>query len=368
MLNVLCYPEIVPDPNWLKLAGLYWDRVYRISSAHYGRDEPEIEELNAALGGVLNSISVDRVWSQEVEASFHEWLDEHEANLSSTYDPDWFTIFPDKVPSNSILTRLEASGLCRVGRQVIAQQLDGRGMPLDAHYWEHLSSFARHPNRDRCPICSEPKGFTVPWQLEMQTRVACEYFSRIALAAAEELGADLFANNQEFARSALAHKRDVGCEVAIGVLQAYMPANLDVLNPLAIREFRYLSGKARLRFQKEIASLISEFSSLTSERELKAFTTRLVELGIERVSDSNRAYKQAKLDMVLKSFGVALTPPALVGSLASMLHVGIFVPAAIAATVALFGAQMLLNLDRARMERDKNAWSYVLKARAALGD
>jgi hypothetical protein len=56
----------------------------------------------------------------------------------------------------------------------------------------------------------------------------------------------------------------------------------------------------------------------------------------------------------------------LLASLSSLLGIGIFTPAAIASAVALFAAKTLLDLDKARVERDSSAWSYIFKVENTL--
>ncbi len=64
--------------------------------------------------------------------------------------------------------------------------------------------------------------------------------------------------------------------------------------------------------------------------------------------------------MVINTLGLTLTPPALAASIASILKIGIFAPAGIAAGLTLFGVKALLDRDKANAEKSKSPWSYVL--------
>jgi hypothetical protein len=56
MNTVVVYPYIVPDGNWLRLAALCWDKVYRLTSRKAPSDPEELQELNSGLGGLVESV------------------------------------------------------------------------------------------------------------------------------------------------------------------------------------------------------------------------------------------------------------------------------------------------------------------------
>jgi hypothetical protein len=83
---------------------------------------------------------------------------------------------------------------------------------------------------------------------------------------------------------------------------------------------------------------------------------------MEQIEETKKMYQRAKLEMAIKTFGLTLTPPAIVASIASALGIGIFAPAGIAAALSVFAAQLLLDWDKAESEKSKSPWSYVLDA------
>jgi hypothetical protein len=74
MNTVVYYPHIYPTDEWLKLAALCWDKVYRLVPSHW-YDPPIIEELDTALGGILVNVGIKQVADLEVQKQFEEWID-----------------------------------------------------------------------------------------------------------------------------------------------------------------------------------------------------------------------------------------------------------------------------------------------------
>jgi len=92
-----------------------------------------------------------------------------------------------------------------------------------------------------------------------------------------------------------------------------------------------------------------------------------LDLATSRVEEARKAYARSRVDSVLKIFGFAVAPPALLAGLASILTIGMFAPAAIGAAVSLFMAQRLSDLDKARADLRKEQFSSVLEVRASMG-
>jgi hypothetical protein len=136
--------------------------------------------------------------------------------------------------------------------------------------------------------------------------------------------------------------------------------NVELLDPARIAEFRSNTAAKRLIFQKAVQDLIHEFAGLSGEGQIKKLTDRLVDIAKERIAHTQQSYRLARLEYVTKTMGLTLGPPAIAGSVASMLNIGIFVPAGIAAAVALCAAQFLISKEKADLDRQKSPWAYVL--------
>jgi hypothetical protein len=452
MLDILCYPNILIDKQWLKLTALYWDNIYVIASNQLleyvsAAEETyiaEIEQLSQTLDLPLHHVLVEDLWSSDMDEEFRKWIDKNSNVLTSKSAVTRYELlWEDKKPLffSGAFALLESMGLVvntpgekhkvRIpiwehhlrlpeeylgtaeseppATKLFVLERSRRNMPhpkkaeraarrvrrseVRVHSREvlvrpearlALARFVRaRRSAERAPDSTtrdllqqevdriyEESLVEIETQdrslMEMRADIASEYFARIALAAAERYGADLFANNEYFARTALLQKATLGTDVAIGTLKAFIPKDVEAMTPEQIGELRKSSKTQRLRYQKEISSLIKEYGVLTSESRFVALKRRLIDLASERVEETRQAYKHLKLETVLRSFGVALTPPALASGLASILGTGIFAPAAIAAAVGLFAAQTLLSVDRARLEREKSAWSYILNLQGHL--
>jgi hypothetical protein len=195
--------------------------------------------------------------------------------------------------------------------------------------------------------------------------IALHYLSLVASRMAEKKNADLFAETSEFTRTVFYSARVARSDVATAVLSAYLPKDLGALPPSRIAELRSELAAGRLRFQKDVQSLVDEYSPVPSEEELQRLRASMIAIAKERIEQSREAYRLTRISAAIKTFGVSLTPPALLTTVASALGIGIFLPAAIGSTLALFGAQTLIDLKKARLEREKAAWSYVLKVGGA---
>ena len=99
---------------------------------------------------------------------------------------------------------------------------------------------------------------------------------------------------------------------------------------------------------------------------LQKVKDRIIELAKERVEETKKTYERAKLEMIIKTFGVSIAPPAIVASVASALGIGLFAPGGIAAAFSIFAAGKLIEWDQARSERNKSPWSYVLDSAKIL--
>src|SRR6266487_1507622 len=87
LLNtVVYYPHISPSPDWLKLAALCWNRVYRLVPEDWGDhfvDDLEIDKLDRELGGILRSINARGMASSGLEEKFINWVEKHKEKLKN---------------------------------------------------------------------------------------------------------------------------------------------------------------------------------------------------------------------------------------------------------------------------------------------
>jgi hypothetical protein len=88
----------------------------------------------------------------------------------------------------------------------------------------------------------------------------------------------------------------------------------------------------------------------------------MTEIALERVDEAKQTYHRAKLEMIVRTFALQFLPPALAATVGSVLGIGICAPAGIAAAIASIAASKLLEYEKARAERKKASWSYVLDA------
>jgi hypothetical protein len=190
--------------------------------------------------------------------------------------------------------------------------------------------------------------------------IALHYVSHCASKVATRHKRDLAADSTRFTDVVTLNPLLMRAQVSMSVLQAYVPDNLDSISPERLAEFRKEFSLQRRKYQKDIQAVTDEFLKVSSEDEFDRVKGTIVEIANERVRDVQQAYGRAKVAMVPKALGLSLTPPALATSIASLLGVGIFAPVGVAAAIALFGFTAAVEWNKAKSERDKSAWSYVL--------
>lgn len=191
--------------------------------------------------------------------------------------------------------------------------------------------------------------------------IALYYLSLCAAKAASDGNRDLVAGGEAFSDIVLHETRAARGDVALATLQAFIPADLATVDPAKIADLRLELAAERLKYQATIKALCAEFLCLASEGELNTVKDSIKEIAVERVESVIKYYRRAKWEMILKSFGVSLAPPALAASVASILGVGLFMPAGIAATLSLFSVQALLDFNKNRDELKNSDWSYVIE-------
>jgi hypothetical protein len=160
--------------------------------------------------------------------------------------------------------------------------------------------------------------------------------------------------------TALHGVRVVRGEIMTSILEAHVPSGLDTLPPDQIAELRAEMATGRLRYHRDVQGVVQEFAGVASEGELSTVKQRIVSIATERVDDVKQTYRRARLDTIVKAIGIPVVPPAMAASIASALGIGIFAPAGVVAALAAVGAARLLELEKAKADKAKSAWSYVL--------
>jgi hypothetical protein len=194
----------------------------------------------------------------------------------------------------------------------------------------------------------------------MPKDVALHYLSLCASKASMDGKRDLATESEKFTGVVLNDVPALRSNIITTILEAYLPENFNSLAAERIAEIRSEFATQRLKYESAVQSLCNEFADIASEGELGKLNDRIIEIAKERIEDTKNTYKRANLQLALQSLGISLTPPALVGSIASVLGIGIFAPAGIAAALSAFAAKTFLDWHQAKDERNKSPWSYIL--------
>jgi hypothetical protein len=191
--------------------------------------------------------------------------------------------------------------------------------------------------------------------------VALYYLSLCAERLAQLGRRDVVTNQRQFADPLLESDEQLRGEVAAAVLQAYVPKDLATIEPARIADCRAQLSADRLKFQAEVQRLVRDFAGeAASVDTYEMVKAQLVEMASDRIEQTKRTYRKARLDVTAQALNLSLTPPALATAAASALHIGLLAPAGIAATLSLFTASKVIEWRNARSDRDSSPWSYVL--------
>ncbi|MBP1135657.1 hypothetical protein JOE31_001889 [Arthrobacter sp. PvP023] len=190
--------------------------------------------------------------------------------------------------------------------------------------------------------------------------VAFHYLSLCAGRLAVMGQRDLVTDRGQFTDVVLSSDLQLRGEVATAVIEAYLPADLLHVEVQRLAECREELSVNRLKFQAEIHGLVKTFSEVASVDTFESLKGQLVQIGQERIKQTQRTYRRAKFDVSPQALMVSLTPPALATAAESVLQSGVIGPIGLAATLALFAAGKVLDLRQARTNRDASPWSYVL--------
>lgn len=197
-------------------------------------------------------------------------------------------------------------------------------------------------------------------QIFIPPDVAYHYVSLLATKFATDLNCDIIADGETYCKTVLGDVRKLRGEVMTSVLQAYLPKDFYTMDISQIGEFREEFQTKRLRYEKEVQSLVKEFSDIASEGQLDKIKKTITDIAIERVEETRKIYQRAKVEIVAKTFGLSITPSALVASISSALGIGLFAPVGITAALASIGIIKWLEYKKAKTDKLKSPWSYVL--------
>lgn len=403
MNTVVYYPYMSPSAEWLRIAALCWDKVYRIKPP-FTDDPDEIHELDGIFGGILDSVRLrdqakdpwakpaDVEFVSDLQRLFSAWLEQRTEELRnapmSSEEGDMMArligIHHSKFPATGFIDLLKRNGLLKDTRppeplmrflvqpdwiKIINEGYklmkegrieEGRALIKKGAEMRDRSAEMRDRDVDRTPTVRSEK--PVRREILVPQDVGFHYLSLYASLAAKDLNSDIATDIERFTETILYDSRSLRSEITRSVLEAYIPAKLSDMDPYRILEFREAFATQRLKYMKEVQSITREYSEVASEGQLTQIKKRIVDIALERCEETKRTYRRAKLEMVVKSIAVTLTPPAIATTIASALGIGLFAPAGIAAALSLFVAARLIEWDRAKAERNKNSWSYVLDA------
>jgi hypothetical protein len=403
MNTVVYYPHICPPLEWLKLGVLCWDKVYRLVPPQY-KDPDTIQALDAACGGVLASVDIRHIADNpQVEEQFVKWV---EARIENFKAGEWTSeehkVLSTVLPVGKMGTKgfiqefLKERSLARIERtpfevQVAEWEKDRYFEKKQANaspfapipepgsayeqYCQLIDDASQEWARGHKELAQAKQALAREFRQQhlitiidhseviyLPKDIAFYYLSLCASKVALDGKRDLAANGGPFTDVVFHDFRTIQGEVAVSVLQAYLPNNFLAIDLEHLAEFRAEFATQRLKYEKEVQSLVTEFAGVASEGQLEAMKKRILDIAKERVEETRKTYQRAKLEMVINTFGITLTPPALAASIASILGIGIFAPAGIAAALSVFAAKSLLSWNKAKSEKSKSPWSYVLDA------
>jgi hypothetical protein len=406
MNGVLAYPHFFPPPDWLKLAALCWDKIYTLRETGAARPD-YIEEFEANVPEVLDRIEVAEFSADPaVREQFEHWLAAHGHDQASSMAPiasrqsqyimidglvgpddrEWFQeslrkngllsrskkaphrvprwefeprlLYPEGPagPDPHAETRFRFYEAVASGDHRLAKKLLKKDLPNDMH--SRLQRLLR-------PADVSPDEFAGD-VVFLPPEVPFHFLALCAARAAGARGLDLATDNNAFVGTCHYDRGQVAADVGLRLIQAVVPADGSALDMSQIADLRREFSTRRLQYQREVQGLCDEFTQLFSEQSLRTAAKRIEELARARVEESQQIYRRAKAEVVLRTFGVAIAPPAIMTSIASMVGIGLFAPATIAAGLATVIGLTLVEGKKIEMNKEKAAWSYILDLRGRL--
>jgi len=326
--TVVYYPHIFPSPDWLKLAAICWNKVYRLVPANWSYDpvdDPKgVNKLDQELGGILLPINAQEIALVEAQNN------------------------PDEGINKCFINWVEAN----------QERLLQERMPLSHHQLWTTPFYVEKVTREVYDFLRQ-QGFQADGSfLYLPDYIANYYLSLCAAKVAQIAKCDSVTNEQKFTDIVFASSPLVA-EVETAVIKAYLPEDLSSLEPSRIKDLRENLSVEKLKFQAEIQSLVDKYGKVSSVGELETVKRQIIAIATQQVDDVKKTFKRSKLKLALNTFSLSLTPPALVASVASMLGLGIVAPVAIATALSLFAAGALIDWNEAKSTKEDSPWSYI---------
>lgn len=197
--------------------------------------------------------------------------------------------------------------------------------------------------------------------------VALHYLSLCADRLAQLGKRDVVTDRRQFTETFFDTDEELRGQVAVAVLEAYVPEGLATVDPARIAECRAQLSASRLNFQAEVQNLVQTFGGVASVDTYETVKSQLVDMAKQRIEQTRTTYRKAKLDVTVQALNVSLTPPALATAAASALHIGLLAPVGLSAVLSLFAASKVIEWRNARSEHHNSPWSYVLDVSRSLG-
>ena len=172
---------------------------------------------------------------------------------------------------------------------------------------------------------------------------------------------DLAGSAAAYAQTALLRTRQRHGAASDAIVSHFVPEGLDEMPLDQLATLRETLMLDRVKFQIEVQGLIAGLDKISTEADLDVFKARAVALAEEKVEATRKIYAKERLDTIMASVTVSLTPPALSGFAASALGIGLSAPVGIAAALGVFAATRWLSWRDARDRADTASWSYLDK-------
>lgn len=397
--TALFYPHLYPTKRSLKLAALCWDSVYTLTPSSAVPPPPsQLAELDDALGGVLRTEDFAHAsQSYELQEEFARWVDARadelgaSAQLADREFPDLVALFSGKLGFGAPgFARLSEMGLVRrawesVERRIPSWQrseFEERDFespysgPTDeeSRQYEPYSKLKERAASEDEPakraelereatsyyeshLVSVEDGYDRVWIPEI---VALHYLSLCAAHVAEDDNRDLVASDETFTDAVFNDARAYGGRVSTATVEALLPVGLDELDAARVAELRQELRLERRSHMTDVSDFVSEFERIASVGEWQRLERDAVEQAQLAEAGVRGAARRARIDLAREAVSISLTPPAVASTIASLLGVGLFVPAGIALALSLVGAQAYLRY-REGSDPSPERWSYAVK-------
>jgi hypothetical protein len=404
MNTAIYYPHLYPPPKWLRVAALCWDSVYTVQASDSPPFPRDVAELNSALGGFLETVPFDRaIQDRHVIDEFSAWVEEHADRFrgqqlaeesSGRLQRDLFYLYPGKMGGldSHIVDRLVTLGLARVESKTVTREMPDweaerygleqpaffeRGSP-EAVYMElqEQASSTDNPRKqkklkDRAEALRQKHLVSKDtWKplLLVPSELGLHYIALCAGYLAEQDRRDLATGSERFSDVVVSSSRDaVAADVTQALIEAYVPANIEQVEPARLAELRETLRHERHGFQGEVDRLVNEFEEIASEGQMTRLRDDAIDLARTRAEATRRAHHAANLEIAVETLSVSLAPPALLVTTASLLGTGLFAPLGVATALAVGTAKAYLAWRTRGHTRRKAEWSYVFEVRRALG-